>query len=853
MAAKAKLTPKVKTPSQLRSYAAKRNFQKTPEPAPRRRASSSKQSLRFTVHKHDARRLHFDLRLEWRGTLKCWAVPNGPSLTPGVRRLAVETEDHPIEYLDWEGVIPKGEYGGGTMILWDHGSWTPDGDFETSLKRGKVTFELSGERLAGKWTLVRMKDEAKGKKNWLLIKLRDNFALKPGDEEPADTLMTSVKSGASNQSLEGAVAPSVRRSSPASISQELLSKSDLLRLPGAREDELPTFVEPSLAVLVTAPPEGGNWIHEVKHDGYRIQARIEQGAVRLLTRKGLDWTARFPPVVKSLAGLPATDILIDGEIVVLDEHGQASFNELQRDLKNRRFDRLVLYAFDLLHCNGVDLRSVALSGRKRVLSDLISAAPASFSLRYNEHLETGGEPVLTEACKLGLEGIISKRIDLPYISGRGDHWRKSKCSLRQEFVVVGYVPSGVKSKTLGSLVLGYFDHGKLMHAGRAGTGFDADAARAIESRLAGLAGQKPEFGNAVPAKALRGVVWLRPELVAEIEYRGRSSDGLLRQAAFKGLREDKPAREVGLETARQPATKSSQPEPASRSEAAPAARPAFTFSHADRLLWPDAGVTKKDLGSYYETIAPWILPQITGRVLTLLRCPDGVNGACFFAKHAWMGFSKAVRLVDTGAEKPMLAIDDLQGLLTLVQMNVLEIHTWGSRLDDLEHPDRMIFDLDPGEDVAPIRIAAAARDIRDRLERLGLSSFVKSTGGKGLHVVVPLIPEADWEDVKNFSKAFAGVLAEDEPETYISVMTKSRRKGRIFVDYLRNGRGATAIAAYSTRARGGAPVALPLDWSEIDAFSSPFDIERAVKRVASGYADPWQDMAKQARKLPQLK
>lgn len=839
----------------LSTYRARRDFRRTPEPPPQT-AKAASGKFHFVVQRHDARRLHFDLRLELDGVLKCWAVTRGPSMTAGVRRLAVETEDHPVDYLDWEGVIPKGQYGGGTMIVWDQGTWQPEGDPAAALKDGKLSFVLAGERLKGKWTLVRMAPRTGEKRSsWLLIKSRDEFALRPREEEPVETMLTSVKSGREGTDLKAAgEVRTDHRARQATVKKGVAVTAALARIAGTRKAIMPVFVAPSLALAVDRPPEGPNWIHEIKHDGYRIQARCEGGKVTLLTRKGLDWTARFPPVARSLADLAVGAALLDGEIVVHDENGQSSFSGLQRDLKSRRHDRLAYHVFDLLYCNGVDLKGAALAERKRILAEVIAASPASPALRYNDHIETGGQPVLTEACRLGLEGIVSKRSDLPYISGRGDHWQKSKCALRQEFVVLGYVPSTVKGKTIGSLVLGYYDGGHLMHAGRAGTGIDDHMARTIGSRLAAMRSDKPALANPVTAASLRGVVWTEPRLVAEIEYRGWSADGLLRQAAFKGLREDKPASEVSLETARPqaaPVLNSTRQEAARPASAAD--RPAaVAFTHPDRVLWSDPDITKRDLADYYTAIADRILPELSGRVLNLRRCPDGASGPCFFAKHAWMGLNRSILLVDTGNDKPMLAINNLEGLLTLVQMNVLEIHTWGSTVDHLERPDRMTFDLDPGESVAASQVTAAAREVRDRLDRLGLQSFLKSTGGKGLHVVVPLDPLAGWDEVKAFSKAFADVMAQDSPRQYLSTMSKARRKGRVFIDYLRNGRGATAIAAYSTRSRPHAPVAMPLDWSEIDEAIPVFNVETARRRLQRLKEDPWRTMAGLKQKLPHL-
>jgi len=820
----------------LRDYSAKRDFSKTAEPAPLP-AAGRRGRLVFVVQKHAARRLHFDLRLELDGVLKSWAVTRGPSMRAGVRRLAVETEDHPMAYKDWEGAIPQGEYGGGTMIVWDRGAWIPEGDPRAGLEEGRLSFMLQGERLKGAFSLVRMKEEG-SRKNWLLIKRKDEHALKPGAAEPVDEAMASVISGRSNDDLAGGP---LRADHKARAAKPAAAKpSGLAKLAGARKAILPPFVEPSLATLVPRPPSGEGWLHEIKHDGYRIQARLDGGKLKLLTRKGLDWTKRFPTVTEAVKALRCKAALLDGEIVVQDANGHASFSGLQADLKAGRHERMVYYVFDLLYLDGQDLRGVALSARKRLLSDLIAAAPQSFALRYNGHIDQAGEDILPEACRLGLEGIVSKQAGLPYISGRGEHWVKSKCMLRQEFVVVGFLPASERKNAVGSLVLGYYDKGKLMHGGRAGTGYSMAEAASLYKVLSPLAGPKPKFGNSVSRAAAKDVVWVSPKLVAEIEYRGRTSDGLLRQAAYAGLREDKPAEEVVLEQDQRFIPQHESARPA-----------AFRFTHPDRVLWPDAGITKQELGDYYSAVERWIVPHVGGRVLSLVRCPGGTGEKCFYAKHSWMGLDKAIRLVDTGDEKPMMAVPGLDGILALVQANVLEIHVWGSLSEDLERPDRLIFDLDPGEGVSWEDIKAAAVELRERLTKFGLRSFLKTSGGKGLHVTVPILPSLDWDTAKAFTKAVAQQMAADQPRRYVATMAKSRRSGRIFIDYLRNGRGATAVAPYATRARAGAPVAMPIDWSELAELPSAahYTIRTAQERLSALSEDPWRELPRLKQKL----
>lgn len=828
----------------LRDYSARRDFSRTAEPVPAP-AGRKRGKLSFVVQKHAARRLHFDLRLELDGVLKSWAVTRGPSMRSGVRRLAVETEDHPMAYSSWEGVIPQGEYGGGTMIVWDRGTWVPEGDARQALAEGRLTFTLAGERLKGSFSLVRMKDEG-NRHNWLLIKRSDEHALKPGEAEPVEQEMTSIISGRSNADLAGGGPLRADHKARAKRAGTIKPRA-LSRLPGARKAILPPFVQPSLAVLKERPPSGDGWIHEIKHDGYRIAARIDGGAVKLLTRKGLDWTKRFPAVAEALKALPVKAALIDGEIVVEDEQGHSTFSGLQADLKAGRHDRMACFAFDLLYLDGFDLRAVPLAERKKLLAEVIAAARPAFALRFSDHIDQPGGDILAEACRLGLEGIVSKQKALPYVSGRGEHWVKSKCMLRQEFVVVGFLPATTRKDAVGSLVLGYYEKGRLMHAGRAGTGYSMAEAASLHELLAPLQAPKPKFGNSLSRPAARDVVWVKPQVVAEIEYRGRTSDGLLRQAAYAGLREDKPASEVGLEP-----DMAFMPQHDAPARLRPSSAPAsFLFTHPDRVLWPDAGITKQELGDFYASIARWILPHVGARVLSLLRCPGGTAGKCFFAKHAWMGLDKAISLVDTGDEKPMMSVSGLEGILALVQANVLEIHVWGSLAQDLERPDRLIFDLDPGEGTSFEDIKSAALELRERLTKFGLTSFLKTSGGKGLHVTVPVEPSIDWETAKAFTKAVAQQMAADQPRRYVATMAKSRRSGRIFIDYLRNGRGATAIAPYSTRARKGAPVAMPIDWSELAALAGAdhFNLRNAVHRLSSLAEDPWKDLPRIRQRL----
>ena len=809
----------VRATGTLAEYNARRDFKRTAEPKGEKAKASRG---RFVVQKHDATRLHYDLRLEHDGVLKSWAVTRGPSLVAGEKRLAVQTEDHPMKYLDFEGVIPKGEYGGGTMIVWDQGTWTPEGDAAKGLKKGHLSFTLKGKRLKGAWHLVRMRAKPKEKRsNWLLIKSEDAAAAAPDATPITEARIRSVKSRRSNADLakSGALRPDHK-------ARAAVAKSRKAALPKAtgRKAILPDFVAPQLATLVDAAPKGAKWLHEIKFDGYRIEARIDGGKVRLLTRSGLDWTAKFKPVAEALKALKLPSALMDGEIVVEDAGGRSDFSALQAALKAKGGGDFVYHVFDLLYFDGLDLRSAPLAERKAVLAQVLDAA-SSGTVRFSDHISDDGETMVRHACQLGLEGIVSKRADAPYRSGRGKDWLKTKCTDRQELVIAGYAPSSVTRGAIGSLVMGVHENGRLVHVGRVGTGYTASVARDLMKRLRPLESETQPFATPPGREASKGVRWVKPELVAEVELRGITADGQIRHAAFKGLREDKDAQDVVREG-----------KPAKAAKPAPA----FKLTHPDRVYWPDIGLTKAGLAEYYESIADHILPHLEGRPLALVRCPSGTEGQCFFQKHAWDGMPKAIRTVTIDGET-WVHVADRDGLIGLVQSGVLEIHPWGAKIGDIERPDRIIIDLDPGPGVDWDDIVTGAEDARALLKARGLKSFVKTSGGKGLHVVAPLTPKADWDTVKAFTRDIASQMEIDAPDRYVATMTKSRRKGRIFVDYLRNGRGSTAVAAFSTRARPGAPVATPISWSELGQEMSPNRVTVATlgARLDHLKRDPW--------------
>ncbi len=815
----------------LDTYRGKRNFKRTPEPrGGKGRKAAGK---RFVVQKHAARRLHYDLRLEMDGVLKSWAVTRGPSLVPAEKRLAVHVEDHPLEYGDFEGTIPKGEYGGGTVLVWDLGKWKPVGDAHKGLAKGHLEFELEGEKLAGRWHLVRMAQKPREKReNWLLIKGDDEAARAPADPDILEERPESVKSG--RQIAEIAQADG-RPAKPRKSGKAAPALRD------ARKVTMPGFIPPQLATLKRKAPDGDGWVHEIKFDGYRLQSHLDGGRAKLYTRGGLDWTDRFGKAVPAaLESLPADQAILDGELVVESSGGASDFSTLQADLSAGRTDRFAYYAFDLLYLDGQDLRGVPLLARKAALARLFQKAAAP--LRYSEHFEESGEMMLRHACRLSLEGIISKRAEGKYRSDRSRDWIKSKCGHRQEMVIGGYVPSSTSDGAIGSLVLGFHDKDGLRHAGRVGTGFSRVVAEDLFEQLHRIERETSPFMAPLDSTAARGVRFVEPELVAEVEFRNWTSDGRLRHAAFRGLREDKRPEEVIREDG-------------AGSEVKAEPRPAVSLTHPDRLYWKDAGVTKEGLANHYAQVWRFMAPHVEGRPLALLRCPRGTAAKCFFQKHAWKGMSREILTVtdpgDEDGDNSLLGIDSLDGLIGLVQGAALEIHGWQSRLDDLERPDQMVIDLDPGEGVAWSEVIDAAREVRDRLSAAKLASFVKTTGGKGLHVVVPLKPSAGWDEVKGFARELALAMAADDSERFIARSTKAERRGRIFVDYLRNGRGATAIIPYSTRARDGATVAVPLAWGELEPEigSGHFTVMNVAARLGNLASDPWADFRSAARPL----
>jgi bifunctional non-homologous end joining protein LigD len=878
----------------LREYHKKRDFSITPEP---RGAVAKAEGRSYCIQKHAATRLHYDFRLELEGVLKSWAVPKGPSYDPADKRLAMQTEDHPTDYGDFEGIIPEGEYGGGTVLLWDRGTWEPIGNPHEGLHKGSLKFALHGEKLQGRWTLVKIKgrDTRDAEKSWLLIKERDELARPASKYSVVDERPESVATGRqmdeiaaardkvwhSNRSYEGGAAPrraaaarttsrrpAAARAAPA---RKAAAQVDPSSLPGARKAALPKFVPPQLATLVTDPPGGDGWLHEMKFDGYRILCRVEQRGAGLISRNGKDWTGQFPAVAEAAPALGAREALLDGEVAVLLADGTTSFQALQNRMSGGDGGQLVYYVFDLLHLDGYDLTHCPLERRKEALRSLMEGAEAP--LRYSDHVVGGGEKFFGEACRLGLEGIISKRRDGTYETTRTRSWLKVKCLKEQEFVIGGFTdPSGTR-EGLGALLVGvYDDEGRLKYAGKVGTGYTDAVLRDLRRRLRPLEQKTSPFAGRVPEASKAH--WVKPELVAEVKFSEWTGDGRLRHPAFKGLREDKPAGEIVRErpkptervtgeakdagSKRRPYRSGATP-PALQSKPGPKTGgetqvAGVRLTHPDRVLYPVQGITKRDLAHYYESIADWILPHLEGRPLTLVRCPEGAEKECFYMKHSGVWAPPALRRVfikEKTKQGEYLVVDDLAGLIGLVQMGILEIHTWNSTAEKLEQPDRVVFDLDPGPGVAWAQVIASARQVRDRLRELGLTSFVKNSGSKGLHVVVPFSPGTTWEEGYTFASAVAESLARDDPRAYVASMSKAERKGKIFIDYLRNNRGNTSVAAYSTRVHPGAPVSTPLDWDELDPAvgSDHFTVKTLPARLASLRDDPWRAYWKTRQRL----
>lgn len=785
--------------SKLREYRQKRDFSQTPEPAGAEPDLQSKRH-RFVVQKHDASNLHYDLRLEVEGVLRSWAIPREPLMEVGLRRLAVQTEDHPIEYLDFEGEIPAPGYGAGSMVIWDQGTWVPSDEHPArAIAMGRLDFTLRGSRLTGRWSLVRIgnrKLKTARKDNWLLIKRNDDKYRPGGNDRDAVDI-------------------------------------DPAGLPGAVRADSFDDVGFQLATATNRAPDGDEWMHEPKLDGYRLLCHVSDKRATLITRNGHDWTDRFPRIAESVADMPCDSVVLDGEAVVYDAAGVTSFQQLQNAIAERS-PSIIYVVFDVLFIDGWDLRNVSLMERKDLLRVLL-AGLRSGVIRYGEHLVGHGPSFLEEACRLGLEGVVSKRTDGVYAAGRGENWLKAKCLQRQEFVIIGFTKHEGRRVGFGALLVGTREsQGEpLRYAGRVGTGFDQATLRSLRNRLDALQTNHQPVPGEIPGTRSGDITWVRPELVAEVEFGGWTESQVLRHPSFRGLREDKPADEVFRER--------SMPADHVKSKAS---LPRARLTNPDKLLWTEEKISKQHLADYWKAVAAVALPLIEQRPLTLLRCPEGIAGECFYQKHAGSGVPESVPRIDVGDGDPYTMVDDVPALIGLTQIGVIEIHTWGSRADRLDQPDQIVFDLDPGEGLAWGAVVDAVIDVRKRLEALGLVPFAKLTGGKGVHVVVPVQPGPRWPAIKKFAKALAEEMAGDEPSRYTSSLSKAKRTGKVFIDYLRNDREATAIAPYSPRARTGATVALPVEWTDLqpEGEGPPnVHLPEVVDHLRTRSRDPWAD------------
>jgi bifunctional non-homologous end joining protein LigD len=826
----------------LSVYRKMRRFEETPEPSG---GKSTKGGNLFVVQKHDATRLHYDFRLELNGVLLSWAVTRGPSLNPADKRLAVRTEDHPIDYAEFEGIIPEKNYGAGTVLLWDRGTWEPLGDPAKDLKRGKLEFTLSGERMKGRWALVRMRTEGK-RENWLLIKEKDRYA--NAERSLTEAFTTSVKTRRNLAEIE---------KSPNSKSWN--SRKGRAEDPPAKKKTrkkhaaAPRFQTPQLATLVDAPPTEKGWFFEVKLDGYRALLSGSGDKVRFFTRSGLDWTDKFQSLVPAARALDLDGALIDGEIVAVDKSGRTDFSLLQQTLQDGK-GKLSYFAFDLLSLGGEDLRKRPLSERKEKLKRLLGPSARKGPIYFSDHVERGAARMLETLCGKGFEGIIAKRADAPYRAGRGKDWLKIKCDNDQEMVIGGYRPS-TRGRPFSSLLLGVHEDGRLRYAGRVGTGYDEADFAELTKRFRPLIAKTSPFDGEVPREVIRDAVWLKPKLVAQIAIAEFTSDGIVRHARYLGLRGDKKAGEVKAEkplpiTEADPAMRKDRKETSASNVVH-----GVTLTHPDKILYPDQGITKRDLAAYLDLAWPYMKPFVQDRLLSLVRCPDGSGKKCFFQRHIGAGLQsqfKTMRVELKNEHEDYIYLHDEKALITAAQMGVLEFHIWGSKIDRIDLPDRMVFDLDPAPDIGFGAVSEAAVLMRDALEALGLKSFPLLSGGKGIHVVVPLRPQYEWSVVKQFARALAEHFAASEPKRFIANMSKAKRKGLIFIDYLRNDRTSTAIAPYSPRARENAPVAWPIEWDELESVTAANEVtlEEARVRLEKG-AVSWKSYGKVRQSLKQ--
>ena len=819
----------------LRDYNRKRDFKVTREPSGKTATQvkkALKKKLIFVVQEHHASHLHYDFRLELDGVLKSWAVPKGPSMDPGERRLAVEVEDHPLTYATFSGTIPKGQYGGGEVYIWDKGTWEMEGDAHDGLKKGKLEFKLKGKKLNGHFLLVKTHYAPGNKKNnWLLIKRSDEEEdVQKGKKTKKKMLLKkSIDSEAEISSIKKLPA---KKKTPSSKNK-----------PSQKDDHWPGFIDPQLPLLVDAPPTEKGWFHEMKFDGYRLQAHIQGGVVSLFTRNGHDWTEKFPHIVESLMEMNVRNAIFDGEAVVLDKDGKSNFQLLQNSLSDKADQAIRLFLFDLLYLDGRDLRDKPLSERKKLLKDLI---PDLHSIvKYSDHVLQRGDEFFRMSCKYELEGIVSKEADAPYESGRGRLWCKTKCSKRQEFIIGGFTEGkGGRSEDLGALLLGVHDKGKLRYVGKVGTGFNEKTLKDLKKQLSHLYHDETPFDLNSPSG--KGIHWVEPELIVEINFSNWTNEKILRNPVFLGLRSDKDQKDITIEKAT-PLKEVKKKRVSKEDKNDDTVEDDVTLSHPEKILFKTEKITKQQIAHYYAEVSDYMLDVMGDRPLSLVRCPNGSEQQCFFQKHPTMGkvppHLKGFKVKEKKKSEIYLALDSYQGLKQLVQLNSYEIHTWNCHYQNLMNPDQIVIDFDPDEDLTFKDVSKAALTLKKMLDKLKLKSFVKLSGGKGLHVHIPFEPDYTWDEVKAFSKALADQMEAHEPDKYLSNMSKKLRKGKIFVDYLRNGFGSTAVAPYSLRSRKISAVAMPIEWSELPRIKSSdqFTMNKALLKIKSRKRDPWKD------------
>lgn len=854
----------------LKEYKAKRNFSKTKEPAGK--TIKNRGSKMFVVQKHHASHLHYDFRLELDGVLKSWAVPKGPSLNPKDKRLAVEVEDHPIDYATFEGEIPAGEYGGGHVIVWDKGEWIPPKNVDEQLKKGHLEFELHGEKLGGEWLLHRTHIPGAKKNNWLLIK-RDDEDASVKDITKKDR---SVLSGVSLEELEKDMA------APSPVKKITKKAVEKIKKPKAqKKTKFLSFQDlkgPELATLTDKPPVGENWIHEIKYDGYRTLCFKNKKDTKLITRSGLDWSRKYQELQDECAALTPESIIMDGEIVWLDEKGRSSFEGLQNSLEEGESSKLVYYVFDLLYLNGFDTRNLPLTDRKKLLKEVLEQSDSE-KILFSEHWDESGKSVFESACENHLEGIISKNIESHYNSGRNKNWLKIKCTNIQEFIIGGYTVQDNKAAVAALLMGAYNDKGKFQYVGKVGTGFNNHTNKTLLSKFKKLKSQVSYFDEKSPK--FKNIIWLKPELVGNVEFGAWTGDKILRHSAFKGLREDKKAKDVFLEEVKVKekdvekiaskkktvkkavvdkkikVEKTLDKRPSRNKKSATAKNAEVELSNPDKFIYPEDKITKQDLADYYTNIQDWILPHVKDRPLALLRCPNGEGKTCFFQKHIktdGMGIlGKQVESKLKEKNEEVVYVDSSMGLQELVQLGTLEIHSRGCHVDEIDYPNQIVFDFDPDPGVGFEKVKEAAFILKEILDRLKLKSFIKVSGGKGLHVHVPVAPKYDWDQIKQFSKSVCEQMENEHPEKFTTNMSKAKRKGKIFLDYLRNGYGASAIVPYSVRAREHAPVALPVTWLETKKLKSANSFTlKTVPKLLKKRKDPWQGYNKLSQTIKLL-